>query len=66
MEGGIKFERMIDQMNSYRIKVFERASVCRNFEEIVFSKVKERLIQYPVYLSAGQEFISATVAQYVF
>jgi len=52
-------------MYDFRLKVFERASICRNFEDIVYFNVQHKVIKYPVYLSAGQEFISATIAQYL-
>ena len=50
-------------MNNFRLKVFERASVCRNFEEILYLKLQEKIIEYPAYLSVGQEFISSTISQ---
>ena len=50
-------------MSDYRLKVFERASVCRNFDEIVYLKLQQKVINYPTYLSVGEEFISATIAQ---
>ena len=37
--------------------------MCRNFDEIVFKKLQDKTITYPTYLSVGQEFISATIAQ---
>ena len=43
-------------------KVFRKASLCRNFELSVFENVKKKNIKIPVYLSAGQEFISSTLA----
>ena len=52
-------------MNDFNLKVFNRASLCRNFDEVVFKQLKERVIQYPTYLSVGQEFIAATIAQLV-
>ena len=48
-----------------RLEVFKRASLCRNFDEVVFNKLQDKTIQYPTYLSVGQEFISATIAQYM-
>ena len=47
----------------FRLNVFRRASLCRNFEEYVFQGIKDRLFKFPIYLSAGQEYISATIAQ---
>ena len=46
-----------------RLKIFDKASLCRNFDEIVFKKLQDKTITYPTYLSVGQEFISATIAQ---
>ena len=37
-------------------------SICRNFELNVFNYVKKKIIKFPVYLSAGQESISASLA----
>ena len=45
-----------------KIKIFETASLCRNFEEEVFKYIKEKKINIPVYLSAGQEYISSTIS----
>lgn len=51
-------------MNSDLLKIFEKASLCRNFENYVYDKIADKTIKFPVYLSAGQEFISATIAYY--
>ena len=48
-----------------RLQVFKKASLCRNFDEVVFEKLQDKTITYPTYLSVGQEFISATIAQVV-
>ena len=50
--------------NDYlRWQVFNKASLCRAFEEEVFKYVKQGgVIKSPVYLSAGQEFAPATLA----
>ena len=45
-----------------RLEIYKIAASCRAFEEEVFSRVKNKEIGFPVYLSAGQEFISATLA----
>jgi len=50
-------------MKQFRINVFKRASLCRNFEQYVFDGIKNRLFRFPIYLSAGQEYISATIAE---
>ena len=49
----------------FRTKVFNKASLVRNFEEIVFQKLEDKTVSFPSYLSVGQEFISATIAQLV-
>tara|TARA_R110000824_G_scaffold54557_6_gene150568 strand:- start:10535 stop:11374 length:840 start_codon:yes stop_codon:yes gene_type:complete len=48
---------------NFRISVFKRASLCRNFEQYVFNGIQNKLFQLPIYLSAGQEYISATIAE---
>ena len=50
-------------MKNFRLEVFKRASLCRNFEDYVFNGIQNKLFNFPIYLSAGQEFISATIAQ---
>ena len=47
---------------NFRLKVFEKAALARNFEEEVIKYVNEKRIQIPVYVSAGQEFISSTIS----
>ena len=51
--------------NKYRLKTFEKASLCRNFENEVFKRVNEKIINFPVYLSAGQEYVPSSIAQIV-
>ncbi len=50
-------------MSEFRMNVFKRASLSRNFEQYVFNGIKNKLFKFPIYLSAGQEYISATIAQ---
>ena len=50
---------------NYRLKTFEKASLCRNFENEVFKRVNEKVINFPVYLSAGQEYVPSSIAQMV-
>ena len=50
-------------MSNFRLEVFKKASLCRNFEEYVFNGIRSKLFRFPIYLSAGQEYISATIAQ---
>jgi TPP-dependent pyruvate/acetoin dehydrogenase alpha subunit len=46
------------------LEIFEKASLCRLFEESVFERVQNKIISIPVYLSAGQEYISASIATF--
>ena len=46
----------------FLIDVFKKAAISRHFEINVFNSVKSKEIQIPVYLSAGQETISASLA----
>lgn len=50
-------------MKKFRLEVFKKASLCRNFENELYKKVQEKAIKFPVYLSAGQEFIASTIAE---
>ena len=50
-------------MSDFKLEVFKRASLCRNFEQYVFDGIKRKIFKFPIYLSAGQEYISATIAQ---
>jgi TPP-dependent pyruvate/acetoin dehydrogenase alpha subunit len=50
-------------MSKYRKKVFKKASLCRHFEEYVFSGIKQKIFKFPIYLSAGQEYISASISE---
>ena len=47
----------------FRINVFRKASLCRNFEDQTFKYLKNKTIQLPTYLSAGQEYIAATLSE---
>ena len=49
--------------NNYLWKVYKKAAVNRNFELKVFENVKNKNIKLPVYLSAGQETISASLSE---
>ena len=50
-------------MESYKKRVFKKASLCRNFENETFKAIQNKIIKYPVYLSAGQEFIAASISE---
>jgi len=43
-------------------KIYETAALNRAFEVSVFEHMKQGNIKFPAYLSAGQEYISATIA----
>ena len=45
-----------------KINIFKTASLCRNFEQETFKYAKEKKIKVPIYLSAGQEYISSTIS----
>ena len=48
-----------------KLEIFKIASVCRNFELNVFNAIKKKKINIPVYLSAGQEYIPATLSNII-
>ena len=50
-------------LKNFNQRVFEKAALCRNFENETYRAVQKKIIKYPVYLSAGQEFVSASIAQ---
>lgn len=52
-------------LENKRISIFKKASFVRCFEEEVFKNVKKSIIKIPVYLSAGQEYIAATISEIV-
>lgn len=45
-----------------KIEIFKKAALSRIFEECVFNYIKQSKFKCPIYLSAGQEFIPATIA----
>lgn len=50
-------------MNDLRLRrIFERAALCRAFENECFRRIKSGAIKIPTYLSAGQEYIPATLS----
>ena len=50
-------------IKNFQMQVLKRASLCRHFENEVFKRVQNKTITFPVYLSAGQEYVSASIAQ---
>ena len=53
---------MLKNKKNFRLKVFEKAAYCRHFEEQVVKNIKSKNINIPTYVSAGQEYIAATIA----
>ena len=52
-------------MDDLLLEIHKKACICRTFEEEVYRQVELKNIKIPVYLSAGQEYISATLATYL-
>ena len=50
-------------MKNFDKRVFNKASLCRNFENETYKVVQKKIIKYPVYLSAGQEFIASSISE---
>lgn len=48
-------------MKNFRKRVFVKASMCRAFEDELYNQIELKNIKFPVYLSAGQEYIPATI-----
>ena len=51
--------------NEILLKIYKKAALCRAFEEEVFRRVQDKTVKIPVYLSAGQEYTSATLATFL-
>lgn len=47
------------------LNIHKKAAICRAFEEEVYRQVEAKRIKIPVYLSAGQEYISATLSEFL-
>ena len=52
-------------IKKYQFETFKKASLCRHFENEVFNRVKNKIIKFPVYLSAGQEYIPSSISEIV-
>ena len=50
-------------LKKYQIQTLKKASLCRHFENEVFKAVKNKIINFPVYLSSGQEYVSSSISQ---
>ena len=47
---------------NYKLNTFKKASFCRHFENYTYKKIQDKTIKIPAYLSAGQEYIPASIA----
>ena len=52
-------------IKKYQFETFKKASLCRHFENEVFNRVRNKTINFPVYLSAGQEYIPSSISEIV-
>lgn len=52
-------------MSSFLERVYGKAALCRAFEEECFRRLQAGEIKCPTYLSAGQEYIPATIATWL-
>ena len=52
-------------MDNILLEIHKKAALCRAFEEEVYRQVEAKKIKIPVYLSAGQEYTSATLATFL-
>ena len=48
-----------------KTEIFRKACLSRAFEEELYKRVEKKEVKIPVYMSAGQEYISATLAAYL-
>jgi TPP-dependent pyruvate/acetoin dehydrogenase alpha subunit len=48
-------------MDEFRLNAFKKASFCRNFENQVYKNIQAKNIKFPTYMSAGQEYIPASI-----
>ena len=51
--------------NKLKKNIFEKAALCKHFEQNVYKYVSKKIIKLPVYLSSGQEFISSTLSEII-
>ena len=47
---------------NYKLEVFKKASLCRNFELYTSKFIKTGDIYIPTYVSTGQKFIAASLS----
>lgn len=55
----------MEQVKETLFKIYKKAALCRAFEQEVFRQVENKTVKIPVYLSAGQEYTSATLATFL-
>lgn len=48
-------------MKNLQVKIFKKASFCRHFENQVYKNIQAKNIKFPTYMSAGQEYIPASI-----
>ena len=46
------------------MNIFKKAAISRCFDQNVFKFIKAKKINFPVYLSAGQEYVAASIAEF--
>ena len=51
-------------MDNLRFNIFKKAAISRCFDLNVFNYIKKKKINFPVYLSAGQEYVAASIAEF--
>jgi pyruvate dehydrogenase E1 component alpha subunit len=44
-----------------KLEIFKKASFCRHFENQVYKNIQNKNIKFPAYISAGQEYIPASI-----
>lgn len=52
-------------MSNYLLRVFNKISFCRHFENYAYKKIQDKTIKFPVYLSAGQESTPCSIASFL-
>ncbi len=51
-------------MNKFQLNIFKKAAISRCFDQNIFKYIKAKKINFPVYLSAGQEYVAASIAEF--
>mgnify|MGYP006081925947 CR=1 FL=1 len=52
-------------LKKLRLETLYNASIIRHFENTVYSYIKQKKIKFPVYFSAGQEYVACSIASYL-